>query len=182
MAIVASDIQLLLSTTAGSAGFSNTSTPAGSLGKYCSTSTITDNVSNNVFPNITGDQNAGAPYTDYSCVFVLNNHATLPLQNAVVYLSSQVSGGADITIATDNIAASAKGGSSAQAANIANSTTAPTGTSSFSAPTTKGAGLSLGTINAGQVKGIWVKRNLASTVSAQNADGATIAVAGDTAA
>lgn len=185
MAIVASDIQLLLSTTAGSAGFTNTSTIAGSLGKYTSTSQITDNVSQNVFENITGDQNAGAgttPYVDYKCIFVLNNHASLTLQNAVVYLSAEVSGGAAIAVATDNIAASAKGNSSAQGAQIASAITAPSGVSAFSSPTTKGAGLALGNLAAGNVKAIWIRRTLSTTVSAQNNDGVTVAIAGDTAA
>lgn len=179
MAIVASDIVLRLSTTSGSAGDSTTSTPAASLGKYVST-TVMSAGANGLFDDISGDENA-ASTVDYRCVFVLNNHASLSLTSAVVYLSADVAGGATVTIATDNIAASAKASASAQAAQIANETTAPTGVSAFSAPTTKAAGLSLGTIAAGQVKAFWVKRTAANS-AALASDGVTFAVAGDTAA
>jgi hypothetical protein len=187
MAIASTDIILRYSTTAGSSGDSNTGDLTTSLGKYVANSTnvVVDNTANNLFADITGDQNTAAgttPYVDYKCIFVLNNHATLTLQNAVVYLSAQVSGGASADIAVDNIAVSAKGGSSAQAATIASSVTAPSGVSAFSQPSTKGTGLTLGNIGPGQVKAIWVRRTLASTVAAQNNDGGTIAIAGDTAA
>lgn len=180
MAIAASDIVFRLSTTAGSAGDSTTSTPAASLGKYVST-TVWTTGTNVVFDNVSGAENA-ASTVDYRCVFVLNNHATLTLQNPVVYVSAEVAGGTSVAIATDNIAASAKGSASAQAALIASETTAPTGVSAFSTPTTAGAGLSLGSgLAPGQVKGIWIRRTAANT-SAVDADGFTLAVAGDTAA
>ncbi len=51
----------------------------------------------------------------------------------------------------------------------------------FSAPTTKGTGLNLGSLNAGQVRAIWIRRTAANTVAVSN-DGATIRVEGDTAA
>lgn len=180
MAIVASDIVLRLSVTTGSAGDSTAGTAAGSLGKYVSTTAVSGTPLNNLFDDVSGAENA-ASTVDYRCVFVLNNHATLTLQNAVVYMSAEVSGGTSIAIATDNIAASAKGGASAQAATIASETSAPSGVSAFSSPTTSGTGLSLGSIAAGQVKGVWVRRTAAAT-SALDADGVTLAVTGDTAA
>lgn len=180
MSIASSDIVLRLSVTTGSAGDSTAGTPAGSLGKYVSTTALSATPLNNLFDDISGAENA-ASTVDYRCVFVLNNHATLTLQNAVVYLSSEVAGGASIAIATDNVAISAKGSASAQAAQIANETTAPTGVSAFSSPTTAGAGLSLGSIPAGQVKAVWVRRTAANS-AALDADGVTLAVTGDTAA
>lgn len=179
MAIVAGDILFKLSTTAGSAGDSNTSTPAGSLGKYVSTTQVSAGA-NGLFDDISGAENA-ASTVDYRGIFVHNNHATLSLLNAVVYISAETAGGASVALATDNIAASAKGSASAQEAQIASETTAPTGVSAFSSPTTAGAGLSLGTIAAGQVKGFWVRRTAANSAALDN-DGATLAVAGDTAA
>ncbi len=180
MAIVASDLLVKFSVKTGSAGNSTVGTAAGSLGKYISTTQITDNTLNNLFDDISGDENA-ASTVDYRCIFIHNNHATLSWQNAVVYLSAEVGGGAGIAIATDNIAPSAVGSASAQAAEIANETTAPTGVSAFSSPTTKAAGLSLGTLTAGQVKAVWVRRTAANT-GAVNNDGVTLAFAGDTAA
>lgn len=179
MAITASDIVFRLSVKTGSAGDSTTSTPAASLGKYVSTS-VMGTGANSLFDDISGAENA-ASTVDYRCFFVLNNHATLTLQNAVVYLSAETAGGASVAIATDNIGPVAKGSASAQAAEIANETTAPTSVGSFSSPTTAGTGLSLGSIPAGQVKAVWVRRTAANT-AALDSDGVTFAVAGDTAA
>lgn len=179
MAIASTDIVLRLSVVTGAAGDATASTPAGSLGKYASSS-VMGTGAGALFDDISGAENA-ASVVDYRCFFVLNNHATLTLQNAVVYLSSEVAGGASCAIATDNIAASAKGSASAQAALIASETTAPTGVSAFSSPTTDATGLSLGSLTPGQVKAVWVRRTAANS-SALDADGVTLAVAGDTSA
>lgn len=178
MAITATDIVTRFSTTAGAAGDSTAGTAAGSLGKYVSTTAWADGAT--LFDDVTGAENA-ASEAEYRCIFVLNNHATLSLLNAVVYVSAEVAGGASVAIAVDNIAASAKGSASAQAAQIANEDTAPTGVGAFSTPTTAGTGLSLGTLAPGQVRGVWIRRTTANT-SAVDADGFTLGIAGDTAA
>ena len=177
MSIVASDIKLKLSTTAGSAGNSGTGTVGASLGKYISTTVISDGVANGLFPDISGAQNA-ASRVDYACVFVHNSHATLTLTGASVYLSAEVSGGASIAIGIDTTAESAIGSSSAQALTIANDTTAPAGVS-FSSPTTTGAALSLGDIPAGHCRAFWARRTAANTAAVAN-DGVTFTVFGDT--
>ena len=180
MAITATDIVLRLSTTAGSAGDSTAQAdPNASLGKYAAT-TVLGTALNGLFDDISGVENA-ASTVDYRCIFVLNNHATLTMQSTAVYLSSEVAGGASIAIALDNIAASAKGSASAQAAQIASETTTPSGVGTFSSPTTRAAGLSIGNLTPGQVKGVWVRRTAANT-SALDADGVTFGVACDTAA
>jgi hypothetical protein len=99
--------------------------------------------------------------------------------NAVTYISAEVSGGTAVALAVDGTAASAKGSSSSQAAQVANENTAPSGTGGFSSPTTAGTGLSLGSIGPGQVKAVWVRRTAANT-GAVNNDGFTLAVTGDT--
>jgi len=177
-AITSGEILFKFSTTAGSAGNQNTGTAATSLGKYISTTAITDNTLNNLFDDVSGAENA-ASTVDYRCIFVHNSNASNTLENAVVWLQAEVANGANITIATDNIAASAIGSASAQAAQIASETTAPSGVSAFSGPTTKGGGLSLGNIGAGQCKGIWVKRTAVNS-AALSSDGVTIRVEGDT--
>jgi hypothetical protein len=180
MAITATDILFRLSVKTGSAGDSTAQAdPNQSLGKYVSTTALTTSA-NGMFDNISGAENA-ASTVDYRCIFVLNNHGSLAYQNAVVYISAETAGGASVALATDNIAASAKGSASAQAAEIANETTAPSGVSAFSSPTTAGTGLSLGTINAGQVKAVWVRRTAANS-AALDSDGFTLGVSGDTAA
>lgn len=184
MAITATDIVFRHSVKTGSAGDSTAqATPTdatnGSLGKYVSTSAWTTGT-NSLFDNISGDENA-ASTIDYRCVFVLNNHGTLTLQNAVVYFT-ETALGASVAIALDNIAISAKGSASAQAALITNETTTPSGVGTFStAAITKAAGLSIGNLAPGQVKGIWIRRTAAAS-AALDADGFSLNVAGDTAA
>jgi hypothetical protein len=180
VAIATSDIVLRGSSKTGSAGDSTAqSNPNNWLGKYASTTVFATGL-NGLFDDISGAENA-ASTVDYRCLFVLNNHGSLTMYNTVAYLSAEVSGGAGITIAIDNIAASAKGSSSAQAAEITNETTAPSSVGAFSAPTTVGTGLSLGDITAGQVRAVWVKRTAANS-AALDADGVTLAIGCDTAA
>lgn len=179
MAIVAGDILIKLSVKTGSAGNTTAGTPAGSLGKYVSTTEVSGTALNNIFDDITGQENFDSD-VEYRCIFVHNNHGSLTLQNAVVYLSAQVSGGAVGAIAVDSTAASAVGSASAQALEVATENDAPAALS-FSAPTTRGTGLSLGNIPAGSVKAFWIRRTAANTVALNN-DGLTFVVSGDTAA
>ena len=179
MPIASSDLLWKYSTTAGTAGNQNTGDAAGSLGKYISTTQIPDATLNNLFDDVSGDENA-ANDVEYRCIFIHNNHASLTLQSPVVWISSEVAGGADIAIAVDDVAASAIGSTSAQADEVANESTAPTG-ESFSSPTTKATGLALGDIPAGYCRAIWVRRTATNSGALAN-DGATIRVEGDTAA
>lgn len=178
MAITASDVVLRLTVKTGSAGDTTASTPAASLGGFTSTTVMSTGASA-LFDDISGAENA-ASTVDYRAFDVLNNHATLSLQNAVVYLASEVAGGASIAIAVDSVGPVAKGAAS-QGSSIANETTAPTGVGAFSSPTTAASGLSLGTIAAGQIKRVWVRRTAANSAALDN-DGVSFAVAGDTAA
>ena len=180
MAITASDILLKLSIKTGSAGNSGAQADVNAaLGKYISTTQLTDNTLNNLFDDVSGAENA-ASTVDYRCIFVHNAHASLTMQSAVAYVSAEVSGGAGVAIAVDSVAASAIGSSSAQALEVASETTAPSGPLSFSTPTTAGTGLSLGNIAAGECKAIWIRRTAANS-AAKNNDGATIAISCDTA-
>lgn len=179
MAILSTDILFKLSNST-SPGNSTAGTPATSLGGYISTTQVSGTPLDNLFADLSGDDNANS-VVDYRCLFVHNNHGSLTLQTAVVWLSAIVGGGTTKTIAVDSAGITALASSPAQAAVIGSRTSAPSGVGSFSAPTTKGAGLSLGNIGPGQVCAIWVKRAAANT-SALNNDGITISVGGDTAA
>lgn len=173
MAIVASDIQKRFSVSAA-AGDTSAGTAATSLGDQVSTTSLTDASLNNLFDDVSGSE-ASAGDVEYRCIFVLNNHATLTLQNATIQVLSQTSGGGSIDIATDNIAISAKGSASAQATTIADENTAPTGVSAF------GAGpLSIGNLGPGQVKGVWVRRTVTAGAGAVDPDGAILRISGDT--
>ena len=176
MPITSTDLLLKYSVTSGTAGNQGAGTAAGSLGKYISTTQITDNTLNNLFDNISGDENANS-VVDYRCIFVHNAHASLTWQAPVVWLLSEVAGGASIMIGVDPTAASAIGSAGAQAVQVANETTAPAGVS-FSAPTTQGAALALGDIAPGQCKAIWVRRAAANSAALSN-DGVTLRFQGN---
>lgn len=176
-AITAGEILLKYATTAGAAGNTTAGAAATSLGKYISTTAWAGGAANDLFDDISGAENA-ASTVDYRCIFVHNSNGANTLQNAVVYLSAEVSGGASIAVGVDTTAASALGSASAQALTVASETTAPAGVS-FSSPTTVGTGVALGNIPSGQVRAFWVRRT-ASNSAALSGDGVTIAVAGDT--
>jgi hypothetical protein len=179
MPIVSGDIEFRLSTTSGSAGNSTAQAdPDASLGKYMSTTAIVDATLGNLFDNVSGAENAASD-VEYRCLFVYNTHATLTLEGAACWISSEVSGGASVAIGLDPAGNVADDSASDQAATIADESSAPAGVS-FSAPTSFGAGLSVGDLGPGECRAIWVRRTAANT-SALNNDGATISVQGDTA-
>lgn len=183
MAITSSDILFKLSVKTGSAGDSTSGTQAGSLGKYVSTTQLSSTPLNNLFNDSDGTENAGgAGSTKYRCLFIHNNHATLTMVNTMVYMNTEVSGGASISLAPDNIAASAKGSSSAQAAEITDESTAPSGVGTYIFGVYGVAnGISLGNIAAGQVRAFWIRRTASGGGAALDNDGVTLGVACDTA-
>ena len=178
MSIISAEILFKTSTVAGAAGNASAQAVAGqSLGKYVSTSTIVDASLNNLFPDVTGDENA-ASNVDYQAMFVHNSNTTLVWTNPMAWLSAEVAGGVTAAIAVDTTAASAIASAAAQAVQIVNKNTAPAG-AVFTAPTTKAAGAAVATITNGFCKAIWVRRTAANTVAVAN-DGVTIRVEGDT--
>lgn len=178
MAIVAADILFKFSVVAA-AGDTTAGTAAGSLGDQISTTQLTDATLLNLFDAVSGDENA-ASTVDYRCFFVHNNHATLTWVAPKVWINSETAGGASVAIGLDPAGVTAKGLGSAQAATIANELAAPAGVT-FSAPTTKGAGLQLADIPPGSVAAIWVRRTAANS-AALDVDGAVFKVEGDTGA
>lgn len=179
MAITATDILYKFS-VAAAAGDTTAGTAATSLGDQISTTQITDATLNNLFDDVSGDENAASD-VEYRCFFVHNNHATLTWENVVVWLSAEVGSGASAAIAVDSTGVTAKGSASAQAATAADEGTAPSPAQTFSSPTTKGTGLSIGNIPPGSVQAIWVRRTAANTAAVDD-DGVTIRCEGDTAA
>lgn len=178
-AIVGSELVMRTTTTAGAAGDSTANaTPGTYLGKYASTTAIAGGGTNDCFPDINGAANA-ASQVDYAGFALLNNNAANTAQTAVVYIASEVAGGASIALAADSTAISAKGSSSAQLLTIASATTAPAGPLTFTSPTTVGTGIALGNIPVANVKGFWARRTAANT-AALSADGVTVGFGCDT--
>ena len=180
MPVAVGDIKVKLSIKTGAAGHASAQPdPNAALGKFISTTELTDNVLNNLFDDVTGDENA-TPESEFRCIFVHNSHATLALQNAVAWISAETANGADIAIAVDDIGPVPIAQAGAQADEVANEDTAPgAGVGAFSSPTTKATGLSLGSIPAGQCRAIWVRRTTANRAALDN-DSVQISVAGDT--
>jgi hypothetical protein len=180
VAIVGTDILIKLSTTAGSAGNQNSQAdPNASLGKYISTSAWAGGSLHDLFDVISGEENA-ASEAEYRCIFVHNNHGSLTWFGPVVWISAETANGASIAIGVDTTAESAIGSASAQAVSVANENTAPSGIT-FSSPTTKGTGVSLGDIPAGHCRALWIRRTAANN-AAIDSDGGTLTFEGDTAA
>lgn len=87
MPIESTDIKIKLSRTAGSAGNSGSqSDPNASLGKYISTTELSGTALNNLFDNVSGDENALGT-VEYRCLFIHNAHASLTWQSPKIWLS-----------------------------------------------------------------------------------------------
>lgn len=188
-AIVAADVLLKLSAPGASAGNTTSGTPGNAWGNYISTTVISNTPLDNIFPDITGAENA-ASQVDYACVFVHNNTASgNSMLNTVVWLptSAYIAGGATLQVAGDPTAASLLASSAQQAVKITASTNAPVGVSGWvsntsTVPTSGNSyanGILLGTIAPGFVRAIWLKRS-ATNSSPVNNDGAGIQVNFDT--
>jgi hypothetical protein len=165
VAIVATDIQWLLS-----GGAANTSAAA-SLGGAVSSTGIIDATANNLFDDVAGAE-ATAGDTEYRGFYIKNNHGSLALSNTKIYISALTSSAStefDIGLATEAVNTSM--------ATIADETTAPAGVT-FSRPVDYTAGLAIGTLNAGDRKGIWIRRTVTAGASPAS-DAGTLKVEGD---
>lgn len=169
MPIVTGDVEYRLSGGAANADVN------AALGGAKSSVELVDATLHNLFDLVTGSESAAGDI-EYRCIYVHNAHGSLSLQDAFVWISSNTPSG-DTAFAI----ALAGEGLNGTAEVIGNENTAPSG-ESFSAPATKGAGLSLGTIPFGQHYAIWLRRTVTAGAAAYASDGATIRVEGDTAA
>ena len=161
MAIVSTDIQYRLS------GGASNSDPAASLGGVKSST-----AASNYFDDVSSAE-ASAGDTEYRCVYVHNNHGTLSLIGAKVFIQTNTpSSDTDVAI---GLGSSAINGTEQT---VADESTAPTGVS-FSAPTTFAGGLAIGDLAAGAHKAVWVRRTVNAGAAAY-ADSFTLRVQGDT--
>jgi hypothetical protein len=168
MAITSSDIHWYLS------GGSGNTDPNASLGGARSTTAWAGGVIRDLFDDVSGDENAASD-VEYRCVFVRNEHATLTATAGKTWILSEVSGGTTLSIA---LTTSAK--NTAAEGPVANENTAPTGPT-FSAPTTKSAGITIPDLAPNDYIAVWIRRTAANTV-AVNADGGTLRYEFDTTA
>jgi hypothetical protein len=157
-----------------SGGASN-SDPNLSLGGVKSSTAVTDNVTHNLWDVVSSTESNDGD-TEYRCIYLHNNHASLTLQNAKVWVSTNT-GSASTTVEIG--AGSAAINATEQT--VANENTAPTSVT-FSAAANEGAAVTLGNIPNGQHKAIWIKRIITAAAAAANDDTYVLTYAGDTAA
>lgn len=163
MPIVASDIHYRMSGGAANAD------PAAALGGAKSSNSFATNA---IFDDVSSDE-AGTGDTEYRCIYIHNNHATLSLIGAKVWIQAQTSSGdTDIAIALGGE------GKNGTAEAIGSEGTAPSGVV-FSQPASFAAGLSLGDLAPGDHYPIWVRRTVNAAASSAT-DTWTIRVQGDT--
>ncbi len=135
------------------------------------TDTITvANITNTMFADVTKAQSL-AGITNYLCIAVKNNHATMPMTSILEWVAANTTGQDHITIGLDPAVAGT--GASGYPTAIANQNTAPAGVT-FVAPVSFAdtAVLALGTLTAGQVRFLWFKQAVPA--------GVTIATLADT--
>jgi len=168
MPIAESDIKYYLSGGAG-----NTD-PNASLGGARSTTEVVDNVDNNLFDDVTGDESSAGD-VEYRCIYVRQEHATLTLQGAKLWIDQLTSSPDDeVDIGLD------PAGKNGTATTIADENTAPSGVT-FSRPTTKAAGLSLGDLAPNDFYPFWIRRTVNAGAAAKNANSYKVRTEGDTA-
>lgn len=174
MPIVAADLAARLS-----GGTANT-TPSLSIGGAMSTvsgGVITTAVLNNLWDDVTGDE-AAAGRIEFRCLYVHNNHATLSWQTVKIWISSlTTSTSTEMDIALDPAAV----GSNSSITLADEADAASLSSLTFSRPTTKATGLSVGDIPAGSKKAFWMRRTVSAGAGALAIDAATFRAEGDTA-
>ena len=173
MAITSSNIKFYLS-----GGGSNSNVNA-SIGGAISSVEVTDNSLHNLFDKTLGTESTAGDI-EYRCIYVKNTHASLELELAKIWISTNTSSPANvIAIALDG---AGKGGT---AETETDENVAPTGETN---PTAYSGGLSLDGGGSGTGLGygvaypIWIKRTIAAGATAVDNVTFVLSVQGDTAA
>ena len=161
MSVIASEIKYYLTPT-------GSSTPDDSLGGAGYGDEIGTGL-HNIFDKVKPDE-AVAGTVEYRAIGVKNTNVADILYDAVLYISTETSS------VDDTIAVAYDAGSQS----VANETTAPSSPAlSFSAPTSKATGITLGDIAVGALKRIWLKRTVTAGAGVGISTGA-LSVAGGT--
>jgi len=140
---------------------------------------ITDDVLNNLFPDVTGPQStAGA--THWRCIYIHNNHATLTLTNAKIWIAQDTTSANDeIDIALDPVAIGSNTAVTVTDTSTGSST--PAGISiPGTRPSSSGTALTIGDIPATSKKAMWVRRVVQAGASAYTNNNFQLQVSGET--
>lgn len=164
MPISSSDIQYRLS--GGASNAVQSASLGGAKSATAASASIFDAVSS---------AESGSGDVEYRCIYVHNNHGSLSLDNAVAWIPANTPSAT--TVVEIGVGTSAVNGTEQV---VADENTAPAGVT-FTAASSKEAGVALGTIPAGQHRAVWVRRTVSAGTAAA-ADGFTLRAGGDTAA
>ncbi len=104
---------------------------------------------NELFDDVTKDESWDG-VTRYRCVYAKNNNASDTKRGMVLWIGSNTTGADTVSIGLD------PAGAGGTAATVADENTAPAGVT-FTAPTTKATGLSIGNLATSQVYPFWIK-------------------------
>ena len=168
MSIVASDIKFYLS------GGAANSDPNAALGGVISSIEVTDDSINNLFDDVDGQEHTDGD-TEYRCIYVKNNSAETAY-NVKIYIDTNTPAVDDTLEIGKDLA-----GVDGTADTISDEDTAPSPAVTFSSANGYSNGLSIGTMTAGQVIAIWVKRIVSAGSTAQSNNSAILKVSVDTA-
>jgi hypothetical protein len=161
MPIVSSDIQYRLSGGAANAD------PSVSLG-----GALSSTAASNYFDDVSSAEAASGDI-EYRCIYVRNNHGTLTLLGAKIWIQTNTpSPDTDVAI---GLGTSAVSGTEQT---VTDENTAPAGVI-FSAPSSLAGGLSIGDLGPGAHKAVWVRRTV-NAAAAAYADSFTLRTQGDT--
>jgi hypothetical protein len=165
-----------------SGGATNTD-PAAALGGAMSTEALgvitKTKTFNSIFDDISGAE-AAAGDIEYRCIYIHNEHATLSLTSAKVWIETNTANAKDmIDIALD------EAGKDGTADTVADESTAPDPAldPTFGhACTSYATGLALGDMAAGEGWPIWIRRTITAGMTADDDEYFTLKIQGDTAA
>jgi hypothetical protein len=160
MPISPSEVRWYLSNPNASTGFSGIGTPGNSLGKWMSTTQVSNTAIDDLFLDLSAAQNA-ALQVDYQCIFIANFTVTGDsMRNPYVWMPSQqyTVGGATMLLAFDPIGAVPYTSTSPQAQAISQSTSTPTVVSWFGPSPLYYNGLLIPDIPPGYAVAVWIQR------------------------
>jgi len=170
MGVLTSEIVLYYSKVSGG----SQSDPNDSIGGAIASNGPTDNTINHVWDDVTGDE-AVSGTTEYRILYIQNDSATDSLENTKFWVS-QITASTTDEVAIALMAA----GKNGTAERLTDETTAPSGGESFTAPTSKATGLSIGTLAAGDNYPICIRRVVDASSPAYDANNYKIKFEGDT--
>lgn len=163
------DMSIRYSAVEAERGNTDTGTLDDSTGAHISVTEVPDDTLENFLPTVLGTETLDG-VTKYRCFFVVNDHPTLTLEDCAVTISAQTSGGATVTVASDDVVASDLDALLAQA----DSGTIPEDVGTF------GSSASLGDIGPHQCRAFWLRQVTAAGAALVQPDQATVSFSGVT--